>query len=487
MNAPAATKSSTLRARAIRFVGGGAMLGLLIGSVAAAMTKNSWLVQAKVMLQIGPETAGSRPSMVGSPAPFLAGNPRREDVQTEVEILSSSDLLRRAFDRLLAKDRDAALGEGRGFASSLVSGTAEAIGLVPTRTDEQRALDKWASSLRIAAIPSSTMLSIESRSDRPEAAAALLQQMLDVYLEDHRKAFGGRGMADVLRDFLGKREDELAAAETRLTAMRKQIGVVDVAIEVAQLEERRGNAQEDERRIEAALASAAARKTHLLGMLERTPASLLLASEERANPTRDALDLRHAQALQDLALAKERFTDGSPEVRTAQQQAALLEELRAATAQFRQDASTTGRDPLHDALRDMLAKATAEETGLMAELAFAKKAVLGIESRLFAIEDGRAALQKLELDVEEHKRDLVQAREGLRLAQVEQTLDERQIANVAVVTPPNYLPTPQRSFGLPARVATLLACVAFFAGLGAALLFWRESAQRMDAASQQQP
>src|SRR5580765_8070448 len=95
-----------------------AALGLAAGFAAALTTDEKWLVGAKVLLQIGPETAGSRPSMVGSPTPFLAGNPRREDVQTEVELLSSSDLLRRAFDLFLREDRDGALGPESGRLSS---------------------------------------------------------------------------------------------------------------------------------------------------------------------------------------------------------------------------------------------------------------------------------------------------------------------------------------------------------------------------------
>ena len=476
-DAPTETANS-MRRRAIRFVGGGALIGLLVGAVAAATTKNTWLVQAKVLLQIGPETAGSRPSMVGSPAPFLAGNPRREDVQTEVEMLGSGDLLRRAFDRLLDKDRDAALGEPRGFVSTTLSAIAEGSGLVPSRTEEQRALDRWAASLRIAAIPSSTMLAVDCRSDRPEAAKKLLDEMLQAYLEDHRRAFGGRGMDSVLVGFLRDRETELAKAESELTALRKSLGVVDVDLLVAQLEERRGKTQEDVRRLEGLLASALARKTLLQGLLERTPQSLLVATEERSNPTRDALDLRHADALQQLSLAKERFTDDAPEVRTAKEQVEVVEQLRAATAQFRQDAQTTGRDPLHDSLRDMLAKAAAEESGVAAELQFAHGSATAIEQRLFAVEEGRAALQKRELDADESKRDLVQAREGLRLARIERALDEHNIANVAVVTPPNWLPTPTKSFGLPARVAVLLFCVAFGASLGAAWMLFRDAERK---------
>src|SRR5262249_20841340 len=109
---PAPTASAPVPPRAgwLRWVGSLTIAGLVLGIAVALATDERWLVSAKVLLQIGPETAGSRPSMVGSPAPFLNGNPRREDVQTEVELLNSGHLLRRAFDKLLAEDPDAALG-----------------------------------------------------------------------------------------------------------------------------------------------------------------------------------------------------------------------------------------------------------------------------------------------------------------------------------------------------------------------------------------
>ena len=49
---------------------------------------------------------------------------------------------------------------------------------------------------------------------------------------------------------------------------------------------------------------------------------------------------------------------------------------------------------------------------------------------------------------------------------------------MTVVTPPNFLPTPMRSFGLPARVAVLLGCIVFFASAGVALWLWRRAGQQ---------
>jgi uncharacterized protein involved in exopolysaccharide biosynthesis len=145
-------------------------LGVALGIVAALASDEKWLVSAKVLLQIGPETAGTRPSMVGSPAPFLAGNPRREDVQTEVELLNNPELLRRAFGRLLERDEAAALGPDSGAVSTTLRRLTEGLGLLPARSRAERALDHWASSLRIVAVPSSTVLVVECRATHPDAA-----------------------------------------------------------------------------------------------------------------------------------------------------------------------------------------------------------------------------------------------------------------------------------------------------------------------------
>lgn len=465
-------------ARLLRRAALGAALGLGAGLVAAWSTSEKWLVQAKVMLQIGPETAGSRPSMVGSPAPFLAGNPRREDVQTEVELLASSDLLRRAFERFLAEDREAALGPARGALGSTLSSVAEGLGLVSSRTDEQRALDRWAATLRIAVIPSSTVLAIESRSDRPEAARGLLRRMLDVYLEDHRKAFGSRGMTEVMQGYLESKERELARREGHLSGLRREADVVDFAIEVEQLQSRRQSAAATAARLAGEAAAARAQKKTLEGLLSATPAELRTTREQRSNPTRDALDLRLAQARQELATAEQQFAATAPEIRQAKAQVELLQGLVDAAAPVREDGVVTGRDPLHDALRDQAARATSTAVGLEAELEVARGESKAVTERLAALEARRAELQKAELDVDESKRDVVQARDGLRLAEIESQLDDRGVANATVVAEPAWLPTPTKAFGLPVRVAILLGSTAFGLACAVALAYWRAAGAR---------
>src|SRR5262249_56666591 len=287
------------------------------------------LAGARGRRKSGPGPGGTGPARVGAPAPFLAGNPRREDVQTEVELLGSSELLRRAFERFLQEDREAALGRDSGVVSTLLRRAAEATGLLPVRSREERALDRWAEALRVAVVPSSTVLVLECRSDRPAAAERLLQLMLDLYLDDHRRAFGARGMSPILGTYVTDRETALAAAEQRLTALRAQLQVVDVVVETQQLEQRRSTTETAAKKLEGELASARAREQLLASMLAGTPAEQRTSTEQRPNPTRDELDLRLAKAREELTVAQQQYLETAPQVRQARAVVDLLQELAA--------------------------------------------------------------------------------------------------------------------------------------------------------------
>jgi hypothetical protein len=452
-----------------------AVLGTVLGWLGAYATDEKWLVSAKVLLQIGPETAGTRPSMVGSPAPFLAGNPRREDVQTEVELLNNPDLLRRAFERLRAEDEAEALGPDSGAIGTLARRLAEVTGVLPVRTREQRALDKWASSLRIAVVPASTVLVVECRASQPAAAQRLLEHMLALYLEDHRAAFGGRGMSPVLGTLVTTREQVLADAESRLSKLREQERVVDVVQETSQLILARTAAETQVREVRSALDGARARFESLTSTLGITPDQLRTQQERAPNPVHDELELRLATARQALVAALEEFTADSPEVRRARESVAAVEAMCEHATATRESMAATGRNPLHDSLLDQLAKTRAQVAGGEAELATATRAVQELATRVLELEHARSELQKAEQDVVEAKKDLTQAHEGLRLARIEQALDESQIANVTVVARPGWLPTPMRSFGLPARLAIVLFGLFSGIGIGVLWLMWRSN------------
>ncbi len=451
------------------------LIGGAVGFVVAITTNEKWMVTSKVLLQIGPETGGSRPSMVGSPAPLITGNPRREDLQTEVELLASQDLLRRAFQQLMKEDVDGALGPEPKRWKVFLREIGEGLKLMPVRSRDERALDTWADNLRIAVVPSSTVLEIQCRSERPKAATRLIEIMLEQYHADHVKAYSTKGVPEVIMRFLAARETALADAEKVLSSKRAELGVVDVIQETSLLLKRKSEAETRQREIAGKLAGTRVRVTALAAQLDQTPAEQKLTAERRPNPTHDELQLRLATAKQELTTALQQYQEDAPQVRTAREVVNLLTDLEKNAEPVRDSSSVVGRNTLHDSLRDHLLAAKAEEAALDAELGVWNSTVTEVSARITVIEAGRAAIQKAEIDVDESKKALAQANEGARLARVERILDENKIANVAVVIPPTWLPTPLRTFGLATRLAITLAGFIVGLGLGTTFMLWRRS------------
>jgi len=449
------------------------LLGLVIGFAAALMTDEQWLVSAKVLLQIGPETGGARPSMVGSPAPMLAANPRREDVQTEVELLTNPDLIRRAFQRLLQENPEGALGRESNRLLQTIRGLGESLALLPRRSRSDRALDKWASNLRVAVVPASTVLKLECPSPRPEAAARLLELLLDLYRSDHISAFGSRDLPHVLGEFVSRSDETLAAAEAALGKLRVETGIIDVPQESSLLLKQRSEAETRLVELTGKVAGARARVAALDGLLKATPVEHRVSADHRPNPTHDELELRLATARQEYAVALQQYAETSPQVRVAREVLKLLTELTAKAEATRESSAVMGRSNVYDLLLEALNTATAEEKAGAAELEAVRTTTKSLSDRLIALERARPALEKAERDVLEAKKALTSAHEGSRLARMEQLLDSERVANIAVVGPPTWLPTPLRKFGLPTRLALSLAGLFAGLGLGVTLVLWR--------------
>jgi DNA repair exonuclease SbcCD ATPase subunit len=282
-------------------------------------------------------------------------------------------------------------------------------------------------------------------------------------------------MPTVLAGLVSTCEHTLADNEARLTNLRSEQGVVDTVQETSQTILSRMAGDTRVREARAKLAGSKARLSSLTAVLGVTPEQLKAQQEEAPNPLRDDLELRLTTARQALITAEQEFTEDAPEVRRAKQMVTLLDEMVGHVTPTREAIVTLGRNPLHDSLLDLLAKATAEVAATDAELATALASLAELDKRLLQLESSRAALQKAEQDVLETKKDLTQAHDGLRLARIESLLDENQVANVTIVAKPGFLPTPMRSFGLPARLA--LAVGGLLGGLGAGItwVLWRAS------------
>ncbi len=465
--------------------------GLLFGSVAAVFiawrVDELYLVQGRILLQIGRELGSVRSTMVGENASVQA-NPRREDVNTESEMLSSPALIKRAFDELV-QEKVIPLVPPKGFLAWLRR-LSDSMELTSPKTVEHRTLEKWSQALAVYAVAGSNVLGIDCRTNEPEIGKALLKRMVQLYLDAHVQAYSTGNAEPFFRSEVARLETALLAAESDLSEFRLASGVIDPDVEKGLALTRRGEAEASQRSLITKVAAARARVTDLERSLGAQPETIVTTSERKASLVRDDFEKRVADAERGVIEAEQQYSSTSPFLARAR---TTYERLRALLEQLpreRDESRVQGQNPVRTTAAQELIKATAELRALEAELASADQAVAHWTARSVAIESTRVHFLGLNVRHGKVQKDLAQALTTAQLARISKQLDDIQVANVTVIVPPTIVPTPIRTLGLPTRVAVVVQGALLGIVLGLACAFWLHAVRARrahTAGSAQQP
>lgn len=459
------------------------LAGLVLGTVLAALiarrVDENHLVSSRILLQIGRELGSARPTMVGENASVQA-NPRREDVNTEAEMLGSPALIETCFRELVA-EKVIVLKEPTGFTAFLRS-LSDALGLTTPKTVEARTLEKWSQSLTIYAVAGSNVLGIECRSSDPATGKALLERMIKHYLDAHLKAYSTASSEPFFQAEVDRLEKTLLECESQLSKHRLETRVYDGDTEKGLALSRRGEAEAGKRTLEAKLAAARARVADLERSLQARPDSIVVQAERKISPLRDELEKRHADAERTLLDAQSQYPEDSPYVTRAKAMLDKTAKMLEEQPKERDESRVLGPNQITIALSQELAKASAEMKALEAELVVARENVTAWDQRLVEIESTRTKFSSLIVALGEAQKDLAQALGTARLSRISKQLDDLQVANVTVIVPPTVTPTPIRTFGLPTRVAITLqgALLGLVLGLAVAFLVHARRARGED-------
>lgn len=463
------------------------VLGLLLGTVAAALiarrVDENHLVSGRILLQIGRELGSARPTMVGENASVQA-NPRREDVNTEAEMLGSPALIESCFRELVA-EKVLELKEPSGFTAMLRS-VSDGLGLTTPKSVEARTLEKWSQSLTIYAVAGSNVLGIECRTSDPESGKALLDRMITHYLDAHLKAYSTSSSEPFFHAEVARLETKLLDCESTLSKHRLETRVYDADTEKGLALSRRGEAEAGKRTLEARLAAARARVGDLEKSLHERPDAIVIQSERKASPIHDELEKRHADAVRAFGEIEAQYPESSPYVTRARSMVEQTAKMLATAPKERDESTVLGPSQIHIVLAQELAKASAELKALEAELVVARASVVAWDQRLVEIETTRIKFSSMIVALGEAQRDLSQALGTARLSRISKQLDDLQVANVNVIVPPTIHPTPIRTFGLPTRIAITAqgALLGLVLGLAAAfILHARRERDRAAAAT----
>lgn len=451
---------------------------------AAVIGGPSYNVAAKILVNLGPEMAGSPLLAALQGTPAAPASLRPEDATTGVEIFNNPRLIREVVEDLgpgffadsppvtfmqtvkhAAKQAMRMVRDGVGELFILA-------GLRPRTTELDRLILAIGASLRVEPVRRTDIIDITLRSPDPRAGEIILGRFIDRALADHIQAYRTPGVADFLRGALAERREELRAAQDRLLALRTERAdpVWSVPEQRSVLIRSEAELRQQQRQQQASITASEAELRRAEATLAALPAEVELSRVRGRNTEVDTLRNRLVQLRLDRASQEARYGADSPEIGDIRRQAEALAALLAAEPPDRVEQVTTGLNQLRQSLeRDILTKRIDLE-GQRGRAQRLGEEVEQVRRQLRDLEAAAIEIALLEQTVARLTGAIELFQRSYENARIAETMAEVRLSGLRVVMPPTAEIIPSS----PSLKKTALLGLVAGLGLAAALILLRE-------------
>lgn len=173
--------------------------------------------QAKLLVRVGQESVLDR---TGNDGLITSVRPsERSEISTEVDILSSQDLMERVVEDI---GLEAFLGP-----AGLALVAEDTLGTAKTEIRAQLA-KRVVRGLRVSPQQAGNIIYVAYRSQSPTLAQRLVSVLMDRYLDKHLEVHRGPGSQDFFAGQIRQVRAELTSAQERLAKLSNQTGIVSV-------------------------------------------------------------------------------------------------------------------------------------------------------------------------------------------------------------------------------------------------------------------
>ncbi len=414
--------------------------------------------QAEMKILVKHERVDAAVSPGRDPALANAGGVTEEELNSEVEILNSRDLLEKVVVSCSLQNR-----QSNHFWDRLFKTTAS-LGVGNQANDAKKisqAVLDLEKKLKIEPLRKTSLIQVTYHSSDPQLAAHVLNVLGNLYLEKTVAVHRLPGAFEFFQAESQRYRQVLGKAETHLTEFDRDQGVADPQIERQIAIQKLAEFDSNFRTTQVAIEEAEKRVRVVENQLAFTPQQTMSQVRTSDNPylmqqlrsTLLTLQLKRTELL-------DKFEPGYRPVQEVQRQ--IAETLEAISKAEKQPVKeqTTERNPSFEWLQSELTKSNAELAGLHAR-ANATKDVMGdYKAQLEAIDLKGATQRDLLRDVKEAEGNYllyVQKREEARIGDA---LDRQRLVNVAIAEAATVPALPDHSRG-----ALTLLLGTFLAGL----------------------
>jgi uncharacterized protein involved in exopolysaccharide biosynthesis len=420
-------------------------LGILTGAILAAVlhapeyrTSTKFLIERE---RLDPVISPGQSS-----APEVRGEVTEEELNSEVELIESADVLRQVVV-------SCGLDQKKSLLSSVFGGGDEA-------TRIAKAAKHLQSDLKIEVVRKSNVISVGYTADDPQLAARVLSALGDAYLKKNVAVHRPPGQFEFFDQETEAYGKNLADAEAKLKTFSSQEGGVapqmarDITLQ--KLSEFRASLQQTR----AEIAGTEERIHALEKQAGTTPQRLTTA----ASSTDDAQVLNGLKStLMTLELKRtELLTKYQPTYALVQEVDKEIADAKASivteeSRPIRQE--TTDRNPTYSWINEELAKAKADYSGLQARAAATQAIVSNYEAKAEELDQKGIVQQDLLRTMKTDEENYLMYQRKREEARMTNALDQTRILNVAIAEQPIVPTLPSNSPWTSLAVGAMLAVV----------------------------
>jgi len=431
--------------------------GILLGAVLSGLLlPKKYEAQMKILVRrerLDPVVTPDR-----DPQPQLRNEVREEELNSEVELLKSRDLLEAVVTRCgLHESRNNSIWAR--LESIFEPGEAP-----PARGNDIRipqAVRSLEKTLQVEPIKKTNLIKVNYTSADPQQSARVLTTLASLYMEKHLTVHRPPGAFSFFQQETKRYREQLVAAEKRSADFSREEGIVAAQLEKeitlqklaefeSALKETQTAAAEATKRVQALEAQLATTPLRQTTQVRTSDNTFLL---QQLKSTLLSLELKRTELLT-------RFAPTYDTVREVDTQIAQTHTAIDAALKTPVRDETTDRDPTHEWVRGELVKSRTE-------LAATHERAQSIARVVRAYQEKASTLHQKETVQQDLKREVKSAEENYLLylrkqeeARISDAMDRRQILNVAIAeaaTVPSLPSSPQWMFTL--LVGGLLASV----------------------------
>jgi uncharacterized protein involved in exopolysaccharide biosynthesis len=432
---------------------------LLGAALSALITPRSYEAETEILVKrervdpvVSPsiDSSSNRPTWVSE-----------EDLNSEVEILRSRDLLEKVVTTCgLDQRRDNSFW-GK-FVRELESASSDQRA---TQFAVPLAVRRLQKNLRVDSIRKTNLIRVSYTSPDPKLAASVLKTLTDLYLVKHLEVERPPGTFLFFQQQASEYWDALKEDEQRLAEFDRAQNTVSAQAEMAGAQQKLAEFQGNLRQTRSDIAATTERVRTLTMQLASMPDRL--ATQVRTNPL---LLLQMKSNLLALQLKRTELADKyAPSHRAVREVESQIEETEAAIADEENSPlheQTTDRDPTYQWLSEDLAKSTTELASLRARAAALEQQVDAYRADLLTLDKKDRGQQDLIRNAKSEEANYLLYLNKREEARISDALDEKRIVNASIV---EKATVPALPSGLgPVLMVFMGLFMASFSGIGAA-------------------